>query len=119
MRRIRIIAVTAVFAVAIFTSWQVGSDEVANLRLQEDMHDLASQSANRIRYTPPRSDDEFRNAVIRKAKEYGIELTPSQVVVQHMGSATTTVYLAADYRVPVNLRWISFSLHFTPSSAKD
>ncbi len=119
MRRIRNFAVTAVFAVAIFTSWQVGSDEVANLELQEDMHDLTSQSSNRIRYTPQVSDDEFRNAVIRQAKEYGIELAPSQVVVQHMSSASATVYLAADYRVPVNLRWISFTLHFTPSSAKD
>ncbi len=119
MRLIRNVTVTAVFILAAFATWRVGSGGVANLQLQEDMHDLASQSANPIRYTPLRSDDEFRDAVVRKAREHGIELAPSQVVVQHTSSATAGVYLAADYRVPVNLPWFSLTLHFTPSSAKN
>ncbi|MGB9104075.1 MAG: hypothetical protein WCC59_04890 [Terriglobales bacterium] len=119
MRRIKIIVVTAVLALAVVAGWRVGSCELANTRLQEDMHDLASQAGTHIGYIPPRSDDDFRDAVIRKAIEHDIKLEPYQVTVQRTDSGmTSTIYLAADYRVPVNLLWLSFLLHFTPSSAK-
>ena len=119
MRLIKIILVTAVLALAVLAGWRVGSCELANNQLQEDMHDLASQAGTRIGYIPPRSDDDFRDAVIHKAKEHHIELKPYQVTVQRADSGmTSTIYLAADYKVPVNLLWFSFILHFTPSSAK-
>jgi hypothetical protein len=119
MRRIRIIVVTAALALAVVVGWQIGSCELSNFQLQEEMHDLASQAGAHIGYTPPRSDDEFRDAVIRKAKEHNIKLEPYQVTVQRTDSGmTSTIYLAADYRVPVNLLWFSFPLHFKSSSAK-
>ncbi len=119
MRRIKMIVVTAGFAVAILAGYRVGWDEVANIELQGDLHDLASQSRNYVRYTPPRTDEELREAVISKAKEHDIELEPSQVTVEQTGSAATpTVYLAAQYSVPVNLWGFSFTMHFTPSSEK-
>ncbi len=120
MRRIKIIMLTAALAFAILAGWRLGSAELANIELQEDMHDLASQSHNYIRYIPVRSDDDFRDEVIRKAREHDITLEPSQVTVQRAGSGVTaTVYLAADYTLPVSLPWFSFSLHFKPSSATD
>ena len=98
--------------------WRVGSDEVANFQLQDDLQDLVSP--NYIRYAPPRSDDDLRAAVIRKARELGVQLTPDQVTVQRRASGVTpAVYLAVDYRVPVNLPGFSFAMHFTPSSIKD
>ena len=119
MRQIKIIAITGVLAFAVMVGWKIGSCEVANFQLQEEMHDLASQAGTHIGYIPPRSDDEFRDAVVRKAKEHGIELEPDQVTVQRTGSGTdSTMYLAADYRASVNLSWFSFTLHFTPSSTK-
>ena len=119
MRRIKMIVVIAVLALAIFAGWQVGSVEVANLELQEDMHDLASsQSSFRFGNTSTRSDDDFREAVIRKAKSYDIELKPEQVTVQRAESGNAQLYLAADYSVPVNVAQYSFVLHFTPSSTK-
>ena len=97
----------------------VGWCELANFRLQEDMHDLAAEAGARVGYVVARSDDDFREAVVHKAKEYGIELKPNQVVVQRTGSGTnSTTYLAADYWAPVKLAWFSFTLHFTPSSTK-
>jgi hypothetical protein len=118
MRRIKTIVVTAALALAIVAGWRVGSDEVANLQLQDDLQDLVSP--NYIRYAPPRSDDDLRAAVIRKAKELGIQLTPDQVTVRHRDPGVTpALYLAADYRVPVNLPGFSFTMHFTPSSTKD
>lgn len=119
MQRIKFIVITALLALVVLVGWRVGSCELANLQLQDDMHDLASQAAAHIGFSVPRSDDDFRDSVIRKAKEHGIALEPNQVTVQRAGSGmTSTVYLAADYRAPVNLLAFSFLLHFTPSSAK-
>jgi putative aminopeptidase FrvX len=99
--------------------WRIGACELANMQLQEDMQDLAAQAGVRIgHYTAP-SDDDFRAAVIRKAQEYDIQLSPDQVTVQRQGSdASSPMYLAADYTVPVNLASYSVTLHFTPSSTR-
>lgn len=119
MRRIKIILLTALLALAVVMIWQVGSSEVANALLQGDMHDLASQVGVAATYSSPRSDEDFRAAVIRKAKDHGIDLKPEQVTVQRPDSGgNTPMYLAADYSVSVNLPYYSFVLHFTPSSDK-
>lgn len=58
-------------------------------------------------------------AVIRKAREHGIELRPDQITVRRVGEEPrSTFYLAADYDSRVNLLLFSLSLHFTPSSQK-
>ena len=103
--------------------WQVGSSVVANIILQDDMRDLASQTGYRIGLAAPSSEGELRNAVIRKAMSHGIELRPEQVTVNvTIDRASTadrwTASLAADYTVPINLAGHSFTLHFTPSSEK-
>lgn len=113
MKRLRMILILAVLMFAILGGWRVGSTEVANLEFQEDLRDIATHSSFRFGNSPPRSEDELRDAVIRKAKEYDINLTPEQVTVR-----TSPTYLAADYSVPVNLPRLSFTLHFTPSSDK-
>ncbi len=118
IRKIKVLVITAVFALALVVGWRVGSCEMKNIELQDDLHDLASQSSFRFGNSPGRSDDDFRDAVIRRAKDYGIELNSSQVTVQRPESGTT-MYLAADYSVPVNLPRFSFVLHFTPSSTKN
>lgn len=119
MRSIKIILVTALLALAVVVVWQVGSCEVANILLQGDMHDLASQVGVNVTYSSPRSDDDFRTAVVRKAKEHGIDLKPEQVTVQRPDAGgNTPMYLSADYSVTVDLPRYSFVLHFTPSSTK-
>lgn len=119
MRKINIIVVLAVLVFVALGGWQVGSCEVANLEFQEDLHDLASGTSARYGYIPPRSDDSYREAVINKASEHGIELEASQVTVEQSGAGVNaSTYLAADYSVPVSLARFSFVLHFTPSSTK-
>ena len=119
MPRIKVMAFVAAIALAVWVGGQIGYCEWANVQLQEDLHDIASQAGTRIGYLAPRSDDDFRDAVVRKAKEHDIHLEPSQVSVQRTETGTTsTVSLAADYRSPVKLPGFSFALHFTPSSAK-
>jgi hypothetical protein len=117
MRTVKIILGLAVLGCFLIAGWQIGACEVANIRLRDDMQDLASQSGVRIGLTNARSDDDFRNAVLDKARQYGIDLAPNQVTVQRTGSSVTgTLSIGADYAVPIQLPGFSFTLHFTPES---
>jgi hypothetical protein len=120
VRRITIIPGIAVLVLMVLVGWQVGSWELSNMNLQEEMQDLASQAGTHVGFVPPSSDEEVSRAIIRRAKEHGIELNPTQVTVRRTnpGEKTSTLYLAADYTVPVNLAFFSFKLHFAPSSDK-
>jgi hypothetical protein len=99
--------------------WQVATWEIANTNLQDDLRDMGAQAGTHIGVVAANSDEEMNRAVIRKAKEHGVELSPAQITVRRIGSGErTTFYLSADYTVPVNLGLFSFRLHFTPSSDK-
>jgi hypothetical protein len=117
--KITILTGIAVLVVMVVMGWQIGSCELANIELEDDMQDLASQAGSRIGFVEPRSDEDLRRAVMRKAKEHDIELDPDQVRVQRTASGDiSTVHLAADYVVLVKLPGWAFSLHFTPSTGK-
>jgi hypothetical protein len=120
MRNLKIILGIAVLILALRMGWQIGSAEVANMNFQEDLRDLGSQAGAHVGVVvPPGSDEDAARAVIRKAKEHGIELEPTQVTVRRVGSGeTSTLHLAADYTVPINLVLFSFTLHFVPSSER-
>ena len=119
MGKARIILGLAVLGLALIASWQIASCELANLELQSDLRDLAAQAGTRIGLNAPSTDEDLRNAVIRKAEHYEIQLQPEQVTVQRTGTgAAATIYLAADYKARVNLLGYSFTLHFNPSSKR-
>ena len=119
MQKAKLILGLAALALAVAVGWPIASCELANLELREDMRDLAAQVGTRIGLTPPGTDEDFRRAVIRKAQEYEIQLEPEQVTVQRTGSdEEPVIYLAADYTARVKLPGCSFTLHFTPSSAR-
>ena len=117
--KVKIFIGISVFVFVVIVGWQIVSCELANVELQDDMQDLASQAGARIGFVEPRSDEDLRRAVMRKAKEHDIVLDPDQVRVQRTASVDmSTVYLAADYTVLVRLPGGSFTLHFTPSTGK-
>ena len=118
MKRIKVIVVVTVLAFAAMGGWRVGTCEVANLEFQQDLQDLASPRSFRYGNSPPKSEDEMRAAVIRKASEYDIRLAPDQVTVRAPAPGTNSMFLAADYDVAVNMPQFSFTLHFNPSSEK-
>jgi hypothetical protein len=119
MGKVKLILGLAVLALAITAGWQISSCVLANLELHEDLRDLAAQAGVRIGLVPFSTDEYLRNAVIRDAKRYEIQLEPEQVTVQRTGTARAPIiYLAADYKVRVTLPGCSFTLHFNPSSAK-
>jgi hypothetical protein len=119
MGKAKLILGLAIGGLAVVAGWQIAACEIANLELQTDMRDISAQVASRIGLEAPNSDEDLRNAVIHKASEHGIPLQPAEVTVQQTGSGKTlAIYLAADYKARVSLLLYSFTLHFTPSSAK-
>jgi hypothetical protein len=65
------------------------------------LRDIAALSAARIGMAAPRSDDELRDAVIRKAGEHDISLAPRQVTVRRSGTTEVpVVYLAGGLQSP-------------------
>jgi len=119
MGKAKLILILAVAAVALAAGWQVVSCHFANAELQDDLNDLSAQSGAQIGLSAPSAEADLRSAVIRRAKEHGIDLAPEQVTVHHTVTAdASTVTLAVDYTAGVNLVVHSFPLHFTPSSTK-
>jgi hypothetical protein len=119
MGKVKLILGLAVLALAITAGWQIASCVLADLELHVDLRDLAAQAGARIGLVSFSTDDELRDAVIRKAKSHEIQLEPEQVTVQRTGTAIAPIiYLVADYKVRVTLLGCSFNLHFHPSSAK-
>ena len=119
MRRAKIILGLAVLGLALIAGLQIAWRELANLEFQSDLRDVSAEIAARIGLSSPTTDEELRSLVIRKAERYEIQLQPDQITVQHMGTGDESrIYLAADYKVRVNLLVYSLTLHFTPSSTK-
>ena len=97
----------------VYAGFQIIPPELTNYSFQDDLRSIAMVGSSNVHET----DLEILNAVIKKAQEHEITLTPEQVTVQRIGTpGLLSVYVAADYSVPVNLPGYSFSLHFTPSS---
>ena len=106
-------------ALAFVVGWQIASSELAYFELRADLRDIASQNATRIGLAPANTDEEIRAAVVRDARKYEIPLAPEQVTLQRSGTAEDpALYLAASYDVHIKLPGYSFTLHFSPSSAR-
>jgi hypothetical protein len=119
MRTFRIVLLVGLILFAGIAAVQIGEAEVANLNLREDLHDLATQAGVRTGVIAPMSDEELAAAVIRKAREHGIELAQDAVTVRRENvGGDTQIHLAADYTVPVRLMLFRLSLRFAPSSDK-
>ncbi len=64
-----------------------------------------------------KTDEDVRNDVLRKAKERDLPIEPKQVTVQRVNTpGLAAVFVAADYKVPINLPGYTFDMHFSPSS---
>jgi len=117
MRKLRIITVAAVLVLVLDAGWQIGARELANIELRDDLKDMSAQLGARIALSSAKSDEDFRSDILNKAKKYEIPLQPEQVTVRRSGEGfTATMYLAADYTVPVNLPGVTVNLHFHPES---
>ena len=114
-RKTTYVLVFAALIVAIFVGWQVGSCELANYELQDDLKDLTAQASAKIGLVSAKSDAELRDTVIQRADDYGIELQPYQVTVGRYGATEAQeIRIRAEYDAIVDLKVYSFTIHFTP-----
>lgn len=115
-RTIIIFGIVALALVAI-VAYQIGSCELANLELREDLRDIAAQNAPRIGLTDPNSDEDIRDSVVRSARGHGIALDSQEVSVERSGPVEAPVIrLSVNYAERVNLLGYSMTFHFTPTS---
>jgi len=97
----------------IYAGFQIIPPELSNYAFQDDLRNIAMLAGS----NPRQTDQDLVDAVMRKAQEHQLPLTPEQVTVQRIGTpGALAVYVSADYSVPVSLPGYSFTLHFTPSS---
>lgn len=119
MRNLKTVLWLAALSLILAVGWQIGAAVVANIELRDDLQDIASQLSLKVGFNAPNSDDEFRSAVINKAKHYDINLEPEQLTVQRTGyGPRATIYLQASYTVPIHVPGYVFEIHFTPESGK-
>lgn len=98
---------------AVYAAFQIIPPELANYSFQDDLQNIAMVGGA----NPRQTDQDLTEAVIRKAQEHQITLTPEQVQVQRIGTpGAPAVYVATQYSVPISLPGYSFELHFAPSS---
>lgn len=110
------LAVAAV-SVCVPSVWQLGSCELANIELRDDLRDLASQAGSRIGLNSPRSDGDLRNIILRDAERYDIDLAPDQIFIDRsVSDDSSSIYIGVDYTVQIRLPGHSLSIHFNPSS---
>lgn len=113
MGTIKAIVGILVIVGCIYGGFQIIPPELGNYAFQDDLKNIAMVGGA----NPHQTDKDLMDAVIKKAKEHDIALTPEHVTVQRIGSpGAPAVYVAADYSVPVSLPGYSFELHFSPSS---
>ena len=107
-----IIGFLAIIAV-VYAAFQIAPPELNNYSFTDDLRTIAMMGGA----NPHETDQQLVEAVMKKAQEHEIALTPEHITVQRIGTpGAPAVYVAADYSVPVSLPGYSFVLHFTPSS---
>jgi hypothetical protein len=113
MGTVKAIAGFLAIVAIIYAGFQIIPPELTNYSFQDDLRTIAMMGGS----NPHQTDQDLVDAVMRKAREHEIPLTPEHVTVQRMGTqGVLAVYVAADYSVPVNFPGYTFTLHFTPSS---
>jgi hypothetical protein len=84
----------------------------ANYELEDAIKTEATQSTYSTR-----TEDDVREAIIKQARNYDIALTPKQVHVSRVGSfGTGTLFIEAEYSVPIDLPGYSTTIEFHPST---
>jgi len=115
--KVKIIVGLAVFLLFVSTGWQIACCELANYELKDDLKDVASLGGARIGLAAEESDDQLREAVIRKAAAHDIVLEPEQITVSRSGTGEEqTVFLAARYRAAVWMPGVQLVIHLTATS---
>jgi hypothetical protein len=97
----------------VYAGFQIIPPELSNYSFQDDLRQVAMMGGA----NPHETDQELIDAVIKKAADHDIHLTPEKITIQRIGTpGAPAVYVATEYSVPVSLPGYDFVLHFAPSS---
>jgi hypothetical protein len=119
VKHVKTILECAVILLFASVVWQVAACELANYELQDEMKDVASLASAKIGLAAPSSDDDLRDAVLRKARSHNIKLNPYQIVVERSGTADAPkAYIATSYNARIFLPGSILTIHFAPNSRK-
>ena len=81
-----------------------------------EFEDFIKEEALHSTYST-RTEDDIRDAVIKHARDYDIDLNAKQVHVSRTGSnGNGSLTIEADYSVPIDLPGYSTTVEFHPSS---
>lgn len=95
-----------VFAI-FYLGYKVLPPYFANYQFQDEIQNQAEQMS----YSQ-KSEQEIRDGIVKKARDYEIPLSGEQVKVLRSGNELT---ISADYTVHIDIPVYPFDLHFTPS----
>lgn len=105
----------AVAALAVTTTWQVVANYASNAELQSDLRQVAAQNGTKIGLDAPQTDDDLKDAVIRRAYEHGVILTREQITVRRSERESSwNTLISADYDAPVAFPGFTYKMRFTP-----
>jgi hypothetical protein len=107
--RLKAILILLFIAFVIYCGIKIIPVYVENYQLQDYVRGLAVDAT--VAY-PPATVEGVTNKVLDRARDLGLPVTVDdvQVAIGH------TVTINIDYRVPIDLKFYTFTLHFTPSA---
>jgi len=108
MEKLKVLIFLAVVAAGIYVGWNLIPPYFHNSQFQDDLDDIV----RRATYTSL-SENDVKQAVIRKAQTMGIILKEDQVTVTRGGAGVT---ITVAYRVHVDMIVHPVDLDFTASS---
>jgi len=112
MATLKLIFGVAIFGLVILLGLKIIPPYFSNYELEDAIKTEALNSTYSTH-----SEEEIRDAVIKQAHSYDIELTPKQVHVSRTGGyGTVTTFIECEYSVPIELPGYSTALEFHPSS---
>jgi hypothetical protein len=112
MPTLKMIAGLAVVVAMLIVGWAVVPAYFNNYQFEDALKNEALQAT----YSS-HSEDDIRDAVIKRAHDFDIALTPKQVHVSRTGIyGNGSLLIEANYSVPVNLPGYETTLEFHPST---
>jgi hypothetical protein len=111
MGRIKKLVSLLVFLVAVYMGWTLVPIYLASYQFQDALVTIAKFSVTGV---VPRTDDQMREDVLKKAKELDIPVTPEAIKISHAGPQPE---ISVDYTVVVDLvNGKKLTLQFNPTS---
>jgi hypothetical protein len=112
MPTLKMIAGLAVIVAMLIVGWAIVPAYFNNYEFEDALKNEALQAT----YSS-RSEEEIRDVIVKRARDFDIPLTPKQVHVSRTGMyGNGSLLIETSYSVPVNLPGYETTLEFHPST---